>query len=187
MGGVEREVFYLLLSALSVVYVRCFESHRLSITNYIHCRASGFEFYFNTVHYDNSGNCEAKIPSSELVLERANPYRDSMPVILSGDFNSAESEERSGSCQEAYLMLLDDGYANTHDVAESVVLEMTPGFPPPDDVKEHGMRIDHILYAANTTLFPNVKVTQWIENREVFGEYNNRASDHWAMVADMEF
>ncbi len=27
--------------------------------------------------------------------------------------------------------------------------------------------IDHILYAVNTTLFPNVKVTQWIENRDM--------------------
>jgi endonuclease/exonuclease/phosphatase family metal-dependent hydrolase len=149
--------------------------------------STGFEFYFNTVHYDNTGNCDAKIPSSELVLDRARPYLDTMPVIFSGDFNSAESPERGGSCTEAYTMLLDDGYINTHDVAENIYLEMTPGFPTPDDEYEHGMRIDHILFQANATLFPNIRVTNWIENREVFGEENNRASDHWAIVADVEF
>jgi len=144
-------------------------------------KASGRQFYFSSTHYSNNGNCDSKIPSSDLVLQMTAPYRAFMPVVLLGDFNSALNK----GCPEAYHMLVDDGYLNTHDIGEKVVIDRNNNQQTPDDLDWNQYRIDHIFVSVNSTLSPTFRCPQWIENQETF-DSGLPASDHWAMVADCE-
>ena len=84
------------------------------------------------------------------------------------------------ACPEAYRVLVEDGsYINTHDIAEQVFIDTNDGSNPPD-WPDH--RIDHIFVSNN-----NTRVTQWIENQERFGDDMVWPSDHFLIVADMEF
>ena len=50
--------------------------------------ATGKLIHFSTTHYSNTGNCDAKIPSSQLVVEQTADIRNEVDnVIMTGDWN----------------------------------------------------------------------------------------------------
>jgi endonuclease/exonuclease/phosphatase family metal-dependent hydrolase len=55
-------------------------------------KTSGLEFYFLNTHFDHMGDT-ARVESARLIVDFINRETNSLPVILTGDFNSSPAED----------------------------------------------------------------------------------------------
>ena len=140
-------------------------------------KSDGREFYFASTHVDNnSPNQEMSAP---VILERTAGYAERMPVIVVGDFNS-----KPGS--EAYTTLTKgvggEGFRfiNAFDIARDWSVETNQDPAPPYDVDS---RIDHIFLDGGA----GWACPRWIVDMYVYGENDRYPSDHYAIVAELEF
>jgi len=133
--------------------------------------------YFATTHVDN--NPPNQEMSAPLIVERTGEWSALMPAIIVGDFNSkpdspayailtAPAEEPGGQ------------FLNTFDLADQWMVETNQEPPPawePDD------RIDHLFVAGDTPW----QVPLWVVDMHVYGPEDRYPSDHFAMVAHLQF
>ena len=134
------------------------------------------EFYFATTHFDNNSPSQAK--SAPLVQERTAPFVENEPVIVVGDFNSRPDST-------AYRILTTDAsrgfvFQNAFDLTDwHIVTNQSPA--PAYDVTD---RIDHIFLAGRGITW---SVHDWAADLTVYGAKQRYPSDHFPVVAEVNF
>ncbi len=152
----------------------------------LHDKVDNNDFYVYNIHYTyKAQDKEARKKSSELI-NKATMGLDA-PVVLLGDFNANTSES-------AYK-LLDGPFANSLDIADSVIDSGASynGFNPNKYSKNKA--IDHIWLSTNSKGSPEFTVSSYaVEDdysEEFMAEYGTHKnpvrpvalSDHWAISA----
>jgi endonuclease/exonuclease/phosphatase family metal-dependent hydrolase len=136
-------------------------------------RKSGQEFYFFNTHFDHKIQ-EAREKSAVLVRERIAALNNSLPVILTGDFNAPAGKNKS------YSTLTEGGFMtdtwNTAKTRRNETIGTFNGFEKP---KEGGPRIDWIL-TRNGVSCDSIEIVTF--NRD--GKY---PSDHFPLLAEVRF
>lgn len=139
--------------------------------------ADGREFYFADTHFDpNTPHQEWSAP---IALDYAAPFAENMPVIMVGDFNSKPDSN-------AYRILTEgvDGeglsFTNAYDIAEQWFVESNQDPLPAYDPDS---RIDHIFIAGQAEW----RVPSWWVDLWVYGDDDLYPSDHFPIVAELEF
>lgn len=133
---------------------------------------SGFSFYLFNVHFDHMGE-QARKESVQLVLQRIKQIAGSSPVILAGDFNFSQKDEKyttlntSGVLQDAY-QLADVRYAPRGT------------FNSFDAARNSDERIDHIWLSSD------FKVNRYGILTDTYGD-GKFPSDHFPVVAEVEY
>ena len=135
----------------------------------------GRDLYFATTHFDN--NTPNQDMSAPLFVERSRAWAAEMPAILTGDFNSQPYDA-------AYATLTEEAgdltLCNTFEMSESWSVDHNQASPPDWDPIH---RIDHILVAGDAPW----SVPSWVVDLHVYGPDGLYPSDHFAMVARIEF
>ena len=135
----------------------------------------GREFYFATTHFDN--NPPNQDMSAPLFVERSRARAEQMPVILTGDFNSQPTDP-------AYATLTEEAgeltLQNAFELAEVWEVDHNQAVAPAWDPIH---RIDHIFVAGAAPW----RVPSWVVDLHVYGPDGLYPSDHFAMVARIEF
>ncbi|MBZ5497424.1 MAG: endonuclease/exonuclease/phosphatase family protein [Acidobacteriia bacterium] len=132
-------------------------------------RSTGREFYFWNTHLDNDIEL-ARQKGAALIVERVDQLRTDLPVLLTGDFNSA-----AGSSKPYEILVKDGGFADTWSLAREHVnekLNTFNGFKPP---VEGGSRIDWILVRGAVAV-EKIEIVTYSENGQT-------PSDHFPVVA----
>lgn len=133
---------------------------------------TGFSFYFFNVHFDHIGE-QARRESVNLVLQRIKQIAGNSPVVLAGDFNFSQNDEKytalntSGMLQDAYL-LADVRYAPRGTFN---------GF---DADRKSDERIDHIWLSSD------FKVNRYGILTDTYGD-GKFPSDHFPVVAEVQY
>ena len=134
------------------------------------------ELYFATTHFDNNSPSQAM--SAPLVQARAAPFVEQLPVIVVGDFNSRPDST-------AYRILTSDSshgfvFENAFDLTSwHIVTNQTP--EPAYDVND---RIDHIFLAGSAVHW---SVSSWAADLTVYGAQQSYPSDHFPIVAEVDY
>lgn len=134
------------------------------------------ELYFATTHFDNNSPSQEK--SAPLVQERTAPFAANEPVIVVGDFNSRPDST-------AYRILTTDTsrglvFQNTFDLTDwHIVTNQDPA--PAYDIND---RIDHIFLAGTGVTW---SVRDWTADLTVYGAKQRYPSDHFPVVAEVDF
>jgi endonuclease/exonuclease/phosphatase family metal-dependent hydrolase len=132
-------------------------------------RGSGREFYFWNTHLDHEIEL-ARQKSAALIVERVHQLKTDLPVILTGDFNSAAGTSRS------YEILVRNGeFSDTWELAREHENEKVGTFHGYREPVERGDRIDWILTRGRVTVNRSSVVT--------YSENGQRPSDHFPVVA----
>lgn len=138
--------------------------------------SSGAELLFVDTHFDN--NTPSQELSAPLLLERTEAQAGALPIIAVGDFNS-----RPDSPAYATLVGGVDGagfaLTNSFDLADAWSVESNQDPVPAYDP---AIRIDHIFVAGGEWTVP-----WWVVDTWVYGDSMLHTSDHFAMVAQLEF
>ncbi|MCW3787942.1 endonuclease/exonuclease/phosphatase family protein [Plebeiibacterium sediminum] len=101
---------------------------------------SGFEFLFLNLHMDHVG-VEARKNSAKLVLERITQFTDSLPVVLTGDFNVDQYSPN-------YKILVESDLLKDSYKVANIRYALNGTF---NDFKSESMttsRIDHVFVSA---------------------------------------
>ncbi|PPD36547.1 MAG: hypothetical protein CTY18_04025 [Methylomonas sp.] len=146
----------------------------LSVIRYINWvllreRLTGFTFIYANTHFDNAG--VNKDPSATLFRERIANLAKTLPVVVTGDFNTRADTERyqrlAGFEGETPLL------KNTYQLAEQ---------KPDDPLFQPAQRIDHILAGGPCQLM----VSQWLIDQRLFNN-GDMLSDHGLVFARLQF
>jgi endonuclease/exonuclease/phosphatase family metal-dependent hydrolase len=134
------------------------------------------EIFFATTHFDNNSPSQER--SAPLLQERTDPFVDEQPVIVVGDFNSRPNST-------AFGILTEDSsrgfvFQDTFDLGERGVV--TNQVPAP--VYDINARIDHIFVAGNGVRW---SVLDWAADLTVYGDLQRYPSDHFPIVATVNF
>ena len=136
-------------------------------------RSSGREFYFWNTHLDHEVEA-ARQKSAALIRERVAALKTDLPVVLTGDFNSAGGRSR------AYDMLVKEGgFTDTWTVARTRTNESFNSFHGFQEPKKNAIRIDWIL----------TRGTAAVERAEIvtFSKDGKHPSDHFPVAAWLSF
>ncbi|MFZ2727455.1 MAG: endonuclease/exonuclease/phosphatase family protein [Methylococcaceae bacterium] len=132
-------------------------------------KQSHFKFLFVNTHFDNKG--ENKEPSATLFRERIALLAKSLPIIVTGDFNTEGGTERylrfTGSQENPPLLI------NAYNLARQ---------PKVAELLQPNKRIDHILAGGPC----NISATDWRVDTQ--GLKNGQAmSDHEPIISQLSF
>ncbi|MBY0586666.1 endonuclease/exonuclease/phosphatase family protein [bacterium] len=131
------------------------------------------EFVLINTHFDHEVE-QSRQKSAQLVAERMTQFRPNIPVIMTGDFNTAAGDSTS------YKILTDQGGLRD---AWAVAAKRGPrtrsfngfAFPVPTD----GARIDWILVRGPIGV-DQITIDDWSQNKQY-------PSDHFPVVATLRF
>lgn len=151
---------------------------RLVVWALLHDKHTDRELFFASTHFDNNSPSQEK--SAPLVLERTLPFVKTHPVIFAGDFNSTLSDT-------AYKILTGEVrhdsfvFVNTQTIADdwSIVTNRDP--EPEYDL---GTVIDHIFVAGEGV---DWSITRWTADLYSHGPMDRYPSDHFPIVANLDF
>jgi len=132
-------------------------------------RTSGREFYFWNTHLDNAIEL-ARQKGAALIVERVNQLKTDLPIILTGDFNSA-----AGASKAYEILVQNGGFADTWQLARERENEKTSTFHGFRKPVEQGERIDWILTRGSVTVDRTSIVT--------YSENGQAPSDHFPVAA----
>lgn len=108
------------------------------------------------------------------------PLAASYPFVWTGDFNSHTNNNNAYSIltDTTSATHLEDSYfaSPTHVVASN--LDPAPAY-------DYGGSIDHIFYANNHEVAEYTPL-DWAVDMYVYGDKQQYASDHWAIVSTIE-
>ncbi|CAG9615177.1 hypothetical protein BACCIP111899_04414 [Bacillus rhizoplanae] len=128
------------------------------------------EFYFVNTHFDHI-SVEAREKSAALIVQKVNEFDPKLPVILTGDFNTAPGTN-------PYQTLINEGkFLDTWETAETRIGENLGTFNGFNNPTGGDHRIDWILYKGNITV-KQAEINDFIKN----GQY---PSDHFPVIAEM--
>ena len=132
-------------------------------------RASGHEFYFWNTHLDNDIEL-ARQKGAALIVERVNQLKTDLPVILTGDFNSA-----AGTSKAYEILVQNGGFADTWLLAREHENDKVSTFHGYRKPSEQGERIDWILARGPVKVDKSSVIT--------YSENGQPPSDHFPVVA----
>ncbi|MGE5569497.1 MAG: endonuclease/exonuclease/phosphatase family protein [Rhodospirillales bacterium] len=133
-------------------------------------RASGKRFYhFNTHFHHTAEGEQARVNSAKLIAERIGKLPNDVPLILTGDFNSAAVESQSYKILSASLK--DAWFTAAHRIGPEGTMSNFRG-------GTGGRRIDWIMYRGRFSV-PFAETVTYNEN----GRY---PSDHYPVFAVFE-
>ncbi|WP_069771964.1 endonuclease/exonuclease/phosphatase family protein [Streptomyces sp. LUP30] len=132
-------------------------------------RAAGREFLVLNTHLDNASEY-ARVRAAALIAERIARFDPALPLLLTGDFNSAAHDGT------VYDTLLATGLVDTWDTARArgAAYATFHGYKP---LIPGGERIDWILATPGVTVH-----REWIDTFSVDGQY---PSDHLPVQASL--
>ena len=132
-------------------------------------KSSGFTFMFVNTHFDNAG--ANKDPSATLFRSRFGGLAQSIPTIVTGDFNTTGNTERyrrfSGT--DLHPPLLENTYILAHS-------------PPVDPALHPDQRIDHILAGGPC----KIEADQWLIDTRPLSN-GQPMSDHDPVFTQLRF
>jgi len=136
----------------------------------------GRELYFATTHFDNNSPSQEK--SAPLVQERTAPFVVKEPVIFVGDFNSRPDSTAYGilTTDSSQGFVFKNSFDMTHD---RIVTNQSP--VPAYDTSD---RIDHIFLAGNGVSW---SVSDWLADLTIYGPNHKYPSDHFPVVAVVDY
>lgn len=128
------------------------------------------EFYLINTHLDHQSQ-QARDKGAELIVERTAKLEAELPVVITGDFNSADTSS------SVYKTFINGGLDDTWNSAEKKGTEMNTfhGYRPPPG--ESHKRIDWILSRGNV----RTTSTRIVEFKKD-GQY---PSDHFPVLAEL--
>lgn len=157
---------------------------RLAIYAMFEDKIDGTKFYFGTTHFDHGDDLEGNnvdcTQSSYELLNFTAPIADKYPFIWTGDFNSETSNSNAYGIltNESAPFYLEDSYF--HSPTHTVVSNEDP-IPTYD----YNVAIDHIFFPNNFEVAKYV-VNSWSVDMFVYGDEKHYASDHFAIISDIE-
>lgn len=106
-------------------------------------KASGFKFYYYTLHLDNKG-ATARSEGAKLVIDRINAQTEKLPVVVCGDFNADQTKEAYTVFNTSGLLL--DSYvkARKRAITCGTLNSFTVGYKY-ETADGQPRRIDHIF------------------------------------------
>jgi endonuclease/exonuclease/phosphatase family metal-dependent hydrolase len=131
--------------------------------------ASGREFHFWNTHFDHEVEL-ARRKSAQLVRERIAALPSDLPLLLTGDFNSAAGKSRPHE-----ILVKEGGLTDTWTVAKSRVNEAFNSFNSFRQPRQDGVRIDWILTRGAVDVERTEIVT--------FAKDGQYPSDHFPVAA----
>jgi len=150
---------------------------RIVIWAHLKQKSNGREFYFATTHFDNNFPNQEK--SAPIVLDRISQWAQKLPVVFVGDFNSRPNSKAYGILSGGV-----DGkgfkLTNAYDIAAAKSSESNQNPKPAYDESD---RIDHIWFAGPGPFH----VPKWMADMYVFGVNKRYPSDHFPIIAEVEF
>lgn len=134
-------------------------------------KASGKRFYFYNTHFHHTAEGgQARVNSAKLILDRISKLPKDVPLILTGDFNSAAPDS------EPYKILA----APLSDARASAARSIGPqGTNSGFRGNASGGRIDWIMYRGALTALEAETIT--------YNEDGRYPSDHFPVQAALEF
>ena len=132
-------------------------------------RTRGREFYFWNTHLDHAIET-ARQKGAALIVERVNQLKTDLPIILTGDFNTA-----AGNSKSYEILVKEGGFTDTWPLARVRVNEKLNTFNNFKAPVEGATRIDWILVRGAVTV-ERIEIVTYSEN----GQY---PSDHFPVVA----
>lgn len=133
-------------------------------------KASGHRFYFYNTHFQHTPQgAEARLHSAKLIAERISRLAKAVPLILTGDFNTAPGSE---PCQVLEAHLKDAWITAAKRSGPEGTGSRFTGFTG-------GRRIDWILYRGPFKVLETETVT--------YNENGRYPSDHYPVFAVFEF
>ena len=157
---------------------------RLAVYALFEDRVDGTQFYFGSTHFDHGDDMEGKnvdcVESAKELLKFTEPLASKYPFVWVGDFNSETANNNAYSIltNQTATFHLDDSYYSSpsHVVASNLS-------PLPD--YSYDKSIDHIFYANNANV-AQYSVMDWTVDMYVYGEKQQYASDHWAIISTID-
>ena len=137
-------------------------------------KATQKEFYFFSVHLDNTGTA-AKTNGVQLLLDTVPIISAGYPAIITGDFNAAQTT--------SYYMLMVSGnnIKDTYSLTTNRINSTSTTFNNYDANRIGVSRIDHVFV---TTQQP-IKIHNWAVLTDIFnGKY---PSDHFPVMTEISF
>ncbi len=132
-------------------------------------RESGHEFFFWNTHLDNDVEL-ARQKGAALIVDRVKQLKTDLPVVLTGDFNSA-----AGASKAYEILVQNGGFADTFSLARERENEKTSTFHGFRKPVERAERIDWILTRGPVAVEKSSIVT--------YAENGQFPSDHFPVVA----
>ena len=128
------------------------------------------EFYLINTHLDHKSR-EAREKGAELIVKRSAKLDVELPVVITGDFNSADTSSA------VYKTFLDGGFVDTWNSAKTKGTEMNTfhGYRPPS--KPTHKRIDWILTKGKVSTV-STRIVEFQKNRQY-------PSDHFPVSAEL--
>lgn len=141
---------------------------------WVHLKDTEFdsELYFSTTHFDAVHPHQES--SAPLVLERMEPWTESMPAIITGDFNLEPYHPAFGVLTSG----VDGTGFHLDDTWEMAVEHRTETNSEPAPAYDPSNRIDHVLVSG-----ANFTVPEWIVDLHVYGPVPQLPSDHKVIMA----
>lgn len=157
---------------------------RLAVYTLFEDKQDGTQFYFGSTHFDHgddmTGNNVDCTKSAYELLNFTAPVASKFPFIWVGDFNSETANNNAYSIltnTSAEFHLEDSYYSSPiHTVASN--LEPLPEY-------DYNHSIDHIFFANNHNI-ASYKVLDWTVDMFVYGDNQQYASDHWAIISTID-
>eukprot|EP01038_Epipyxis_sp_PR26KG_P016844 gene16844-23071_t len=154
---------------------------RLAVYSLLEDKIDGTKFYFGSTHFDHGDDMTGSnvdcVESAKELLKFTEPLAENYPFIWTGDFNSQTANNNAYSIltnQTASFHLEDSYFASpVHTIANN-------SNPAPTYSYDHS--IDHIFYANNKNV-ANYSPKDWTVDMYVYGDKNQYASDHWAIIS----
>jgi len=157
---------------------------RLAVYSMFEDRKDGTKFYFGSTHFDHGDDLEGSnvdcTESAKELLSFTAPIAEKYPFLWTGDFNSKTANNNAYAIltNQTAAVHLDDSYyaVDSHVIATNV---------SPVPAYDYNNAIDHIFYANNYAV-ASYKPLDWTVDMYVYGDKQQYASDHWAIISTIE-
>jgi endonuclease/exonuclease/phosphatase family metal-dependent hydrolase len=157
---------------------------RLAVYSRFEDRVDGSEFYFGSTHFDHGDDMEGSnvdcTESAKELLSFTSPVAEKYPFVWVGDFNSKTANNNAYAIltnQSASFHLNDSYYSS---LSHTIVSNLSP---LPEYDYDHS--IDHIFYANNDGI-ASYQPLDWSVDMFVYGDKQQYASDHYAIISTIE-
>lgn len=139
-------------------------------------------FYFGSTHFDHGDDMEGSnidcTQSAYEVLNFSTPLAARYPLVWVGDFNSKTANNNAYSIltnASAPVHMEDSYYESTTSYQICTNQDPAPAY-------DYDNSIDHIFHANNEDI-ASYEVLDWTVDMYVYGEEQQYASDHWAIIS----